>query len=1039
MKIIKILTLLVVLLFAFSLSSCANKEDDVIDNTNEKVMVNAKTLNKALIASTYLLGDTFTAPNVKLSYDGKEYDAKAYVKFPSGKITENSAIKLNEAGLYEVNYLAQGDDKTLYKKYTFVVTNELYSLTGGNSSAYYGTHEYMPDTKGIITKIHPNETFVYNKPIDLSAYNQNNKILTFNVLPNTIGKADAQKIVIKLTDIYDSENFITLELKKYDDNKLAYAENTTFVTAYGNGQASIGLELGRHLGVGTVIQYNGKKYAIHKNNSFGAWIDFSLPGAPRFESSNLPNYDAEYVGEQEFSVAMDYENGIVYGGPDLILVNDLRSSLVYGSNFWTGFTTGEVYLSISATNYNAESVNLIIKNIADESTANMIENLYADTKAPSLDILWEGDYPTALIDSPYPIFPVNSYDDYDRENKLVTTSVYLNYGLPNQINVNIKDGCFIPQYQTTYYIKYEVVDKSGNKNEKVIPINVSDNVDKIAVDGMSDVPNTFDVGSIVTIKDLEYKNVVGQLVEKKTATLKNDPSIVYEIKGNTFIPLYAGEYEINYEYSDYLFNNNYSYDITVNQTNKPLIYGDVIELKDYYIKGCEYLLPTYSGYIFKDGKPIESNLDIYVTEGDKVTKLVDNKYVPNYDGEVTISYVLSNNGVESRRDIKVNSVDVGYDSSLVMGKYFFGDNFTINAESKFIEYVFTDNKNTNLDFINALPSKNFSIRLGASEGKDHFAKIHLYLTDAADEKIKIRFTYEKEPNGYVKFYINDEASTAYDTFFASNDNPIIFEYSDKTKQVSPHPASYQMIKQTLYGEPFNGFVSDKVYLSIQVEGLNGESALRITNVCGQPFTKVKADIIEPKVYVSNDLGDHDINSIYTLEAANIADVLDPNISAFVRVKDPDGQIVSTIDGLVLDKGIDYSKDHQFMLTKYGLYQVYYEAIDSNENMTTYTYVINVVDKEIPVVELVEPVTSGKVGEVINIANVKIKDNHSKEFTVYVCLVDPSGVAHTLTDLDEVIVINKSFVTQVAGKYKVCYYVADEAGNMAILSYEIIVE
>ena len=65
------------------------------------------------------------------------------------------------------------------------------------------------------------------------------------------------------------------------------------------------------------------------------------------------------------------------------------------------------------------------------------------------------------------------------------------------------------------------------------------------------------------------------------------------------------------------------------------------------------------------------------------------------------------------------------------------------------------------------------------------------------------------------------------------------------------------------------------------------------NLCGQPFTKVKADIIEPKVYVYNDVGEFDINSIYVLSAATIVDVLDPNITAFMRVKDPTGEFVTS--------------------------------------------------------------------------------------------------------------------------------------------------
>ena len=1036
-------SLLILFLLIFTLTSCSENKisnDNLYDiyEAGSIKRMDAKPLEKTLIASKYMLGEVFSAPSIKLSHGGKEYEAKPYIKFPSGKISENETIKLTEAGAYEVIYLAKCNDVMLSDTYKFVVTNELYSVMGEKSTVYYGTHEYMPDTKGIITSIRPNESFVYNKPIDLTSYNKNNKIVTLNVLPNNIGIADAQKILIKLTDIYDEDNYIVLEMKKVEDNKLAWAETATYVAAYSNGQDSCGLESGSHPNTGRVVEYNGGIYTIHKNNYYGTWTGYAMTGAPRYVSTAIPNFKPEYVGEQEFSFAMDYANGVIYGGPFLSLVNDLRSDIIYGSNFWTGFTTGEAYLSISALNYNAESVNLIIKEIAGESTVNMSENLYLDTVAPTLDILWNDTYPVGLVGHKYPIFDSYSYDEYDHEEKDVKVNVYLNYGLSNQVNVATNDGSFIPQYKATYYIHYSVTDNAGNLNETVIPVTVNDDVEKIMVDNISKSQTVYDVGEEVVVSKLSYKNVVGTLCEKVTAVLKSDDSISYDVIDGKFVPLHSGDYEIKYEYSDYIFEGEYTYDVTINHTDKPLISENIV-LENYFIKGCEYSLPTHYGYIFKDGKALEKPLKIFVTEGNNTFEVTDNKYKPNYNGEITISYVLENLGHETRKDIKAYAVEVGYESSLEMGKYFYSDNVTITPEGKYIEYTLVENKTTKLDFINSLPSSNFSIRLAASDAKNNFTKINLYLTDASDSSIRIKFTYEKEPTGYVKFYVNDKAATNYNTLFASSENPILCEYNNRLLQVSPHPTNYQLVKETVYGDVFNGFVSDKISLEIEVDGVSGDSALRVVNLCGQPFTKIKADIIEPKVYVYNDVGEFDIDSIYELSAATIVDVLDPNIKAFIRVKDPEGQIVSTVDGVLLDETAPYNVSHKIKLTKFGIYQVYYEAVDTNDNKTTYSFVINVVDKEVPVVKIINPVTSAKVGDIVNISSISISDNYSEKYDIYVCMIAPNGQTYSLTLVEEETIIYKSFTATNAGKYEIFYYVADEAGNTTFVSYTINVE
>ena len=98
------------------------------------------------------------------------------------------------------------------------------------------------------------------------------------------------------------------------------------------------------------------------------------------------------------------------------------------------------------------------------------------------------------------------------------------------------------------------------------------------------------------------------------------------------------------------------------------------------------------------------------------------------------------------------------------------------------------------------------------------------------------------------------------------------------------------------------------------------------------------------------------------------------------------------------------------------------------------------DKEVPNVVILNPITDGKVGATIKVSSISIKDNYSEVFDIYVCLIDPTGVSHSLTkvELDDAI-INKSFTAKLIGDYKIYYYVADEAGNVTTVSYIITIK
>ncbi len=990
---------------------------------------NIELLGLESIEETYYIDDEFTVPEVKVKYQNKEYDSTAYVTYPSGNVSQNKTITLSEYGIYNISYLAHVEDKIIRKEVSFTVLQKMYSIVGSKSTVTYGKHEYMGDEEGIILNLAQNEKFTFNKPIDLSKYNSANKLISFSVIPETIGVADASKIIVTLTDRYDETNYIKIEIKKCDDNLEKWAEVNTYVTANCATQDAIGLEA--YQTTGNLITYNGNIYRFHRNNPYGANISFSLAGAPRFESKQNPNYDPSYLKEQTFDLSMDYDTGIIYAGSNTTFVTDLKSDVIYGNNLWEGFTTGEAYLSLQATNYNAEKLNLFINSIANENVSKYADNVYVDDKAPEITIDLKGydedSLPNAKVNQRFNLFDATAYDEFDKEVE-VKKEVYINRGLKNECKINVNNNAFIPTYKATYEILYTAKDSFGNVATKVIKINVDDNGNSLEIDKITNGDLVGYAGKIVNVNKLTYKNNEGKVSEKIVA-INKDSKNEYDVNNYQFLPLEVGKYEIVYTYSDYLYQNEYKYEIDINKTDIPAII-DTINLPKYLIKDCAYTLPIIKGYEFTTGKKNEIATTIYVNEDNKgYVKLDSNIYTSKANETVSIKYVASFNNKEESIEKEVKVIDVNFSGSLNIGKYMYTNDFTFEATSKYIEYTTTKNGSSKMEFINKLQADNFQVKLCASEDKQNFNIINIYLTDSTSDET-MKFTYEKTRFGTVRFYINDENPIEYDTLFAQSDNPITFEYDNESLTVSAHPNKYISLND------FKGFKSRYVYLTLEIINDNNNASIKVFNINGQPLSKVTGDIIDPRISASPSLGDKQINSIHTINAVTISDVLDTSMKSYMKVTDPDKEVVRSVDGILLDETASYERDYQIKLDKYGDYLIYYYAVDSNENEAVYSYVITVTDTTPPVVTIVNPQTEGNVNKEINIASIRISDNSSKTFTIYVCVKVPNGKIYSLVNVDETMVVSKSFTPQTTGKYTIYYYVEDESGNTSCVSYEI---
>ena len=356
------------------------------------------------VAERYMLGDVLKLTDSQMVVDGTSYSAKYILHYPSGLAYAGTEAVLNETGKYSLEYksIVDGVVKTVEKD--FIVVDELYSVVGKVSSAYYGKHpKYAQDKTGIVASIANGEKLEYNRTIDLTGKTSKDSIVKIAVTPETPGVSDAEHIVFKFTDLYDPDNYVTVTAKKVQAAQAgaSWAETASYVTANGAGQLPIGLEA---TSSGETV-WEGGTYKLHRNNAYGASVKFSIPGTP-----NHPAIAEADVGSELLSVSFDYDQRRVYVNNTIVV--DLDDPTFYGSVRWNGFTTGECTMSISGANYNASTMNLIITEV--DGVTDFEENVLLDTEAPEITLETE-NVPDAVVGKPFAIPKATGYDKVDKE------------------------------------------------------------------------------------------------------------------------------------------------------------------------------------------------------------------------------------------------------------------------------------------------------------------------------------------------------------------------------------------------------------------------------------------------------------------------------------------------------------------------------------------------------------------------------------------------------------------------------------------------
>ncbi len=1011
------------------------------------VGIEAEAATAEQLQEQYLIGDEIRIPAHSFDTTEGPVTAAAFVHTPSGAVYKvQESFVPAEGGSYLLEYVCfDNAGKRYSESFGFTVASPLYGVGSQRSDVSFGAYQYGNVTvnrSAVLASVVSTDKFSFGQSIDLKALN-GESFLEFFVTPEKIGTNDVGKINIILTDLYDPENFVTITVKKGIAGQAgaAWAERTSYITANAAGQQPTGLEKGK----GT-LEIGENLYSLHKGDIWGANVPFALPGNPGYVSLEQPNNDPNKVASQTLSFRFDIENNAIYANNQLVTM--LSSEELYGSDIWAGFTNGQCLLSIEGSDYNASALNLAVTKLGQhtvsESAQVLQKNVFVDDQAPVITVkIPQTGTPAAVAGIAYPLFEAVAQDDYTQAVQ-VKASVYLNYASEKQIQVEVRDGAFIPFTEGIYTIVYSASDRYGNTAIQEIAVAAEPENSPVLLAEI-DQPAEGKAGQDYAVAVPVFQNCHGEIQWEATAAHENGTvSYTVNAQNPVFFPEYAGNYTITYTYNDYICSEKVEKPLVIYPNDKPVFFEEPI-LPQTLLYGCIYELPRIDVRTYSTGEPMQATPAIYVIEDGGQERQADYRFASYAKETVQIIYRQENNGQMTQFCSAVLPVkNVGYNGTYRIDQYFDCDGVTATVKAKSIRFspAQEDAAIAAASFINPLQTFDFSLRFsGAGRG---FGKLNLYLTDMADSSVKLKLTYHLQRNA-VYFSINDgEESRLNGVSFNDSNSPMALNVKDNGQTVMPTGTSTlsYTVQNDLSGKPFAGFTGSKAYLTIELADVTRykQAGVEIFSICGQMISGIYVDNIKPMLSAVAASGSRPCGTEFTIPAVAYGDVLDPVASCTMYVLAPDGSYAVAKNGAALDESTDPGISHALPLSQHGNYTVNYSVKDTAGNELMFSYLITSSDVIAPEVQILTPVTAGAVNTQIPVADIRITDNNDtapESFTVFAYIVTPDKQTFAL--LDDTLAQANHFTATAAGVYTVGYMVMDSGGNMTVATYEVTVQ
>ncbi len=953
--------------------------------------------SEVTILDEYAYGAEFTVPERTVTVGGTAVEATHTVIYPDGTSTLKNTIQLNMSGLYTVTYQAVAEGRPYVQEHQFMVADYLYFFETDKSSAKYDPQQ------GLLVELAEGDTMHFNAVMDLRDIDLEDILLEAFATPTEKGRLDFQRLYFTFTDVEDPNNYLMFSARHTASTVDA---PYSYAMVAGNGQLLTGIELFN----------NELKKHVEGTSNFGRPFPHSFKDSTagtielRYDSATM----TAYVWNQVIATLNDP---------------------AHFSDMWSGFTSGKVRLSVTAGMYEGTIAKFCLKSVKD---VDLSAGKMADTEGPviKIDTPYTDGMPAAVKGGSYSIYPATARDANSGDCQ-VKTSVWYNYTSPNATLVDIVDGKFTTSHMGNYAIVYEASDRMGNLTREILWVYSHETVEKPTVQILPEHATQLELGQILVPADYEVQSHSGEAAVKITATLGD---AVVDITAGGYRPEKAGTYVITYTATDYLGQTgSASYEVTAKAGSTP-VFVDAPLFPAVLIEGATYQLPELYANDYRSGQLERKLVSAEVTDASGTKQVaaggVFTPKTANHGDMLTVVYSCDG----AQLTVQLPVIQAWYTEEGSSRPKLNLQNYLFSAENQ-LDYIKNDASITVIAkqpqaswlFANQMVAENFEMILKGIAEKSDFEALLVTLSDANDPAISLSVKLLNKGKNNAEVQIGDIRGSVTAAFGQNAE----FLLGYKGQQITIGSSAYT-ITTDANGNAFAGFPSGKLTVSVSFVEAQQGAAYDVVSVNGYAMSNLTSDRTGPKIVVLGDYGgSFSINQQITIPAALAGDALDPTVTFSMTVKDPQGNVVTTTDGVKLEN-VDPTVAYTVLLDQYGQYSVRLVAADTfnaRPNETVRPYTINVDDEVAPEITFTSTFAdTAKVGDVLVMPSFTVSDNvtPAEEIVVVKYVYTPSG---RLLRLDGA---SNSITAAQEGTYEFRIYVSDAAGNLQLIRKSVTV-
>lgn len=999
------------------------------------------------IKDVYLLGETFTFDQVQISYNQQTYSSiEGVLITPNGDAYTQGTYQLNDTGDYLLKYSFKTDDgEYLVAQKDFTVQQLLYSVSSELSSFefveecphyekmdnYTAPWEVLnKDEKGVVdfnasilpsaltVKLAEGETFYYNSPVNLDRDIVNSLVHFYT--PQYIDNYVAERIIIRITDCFDQNNYIDIVNE--------YSRAIDFRTAL-PGTTSRYMSKGNTLNVEHDKSYiNGESYVSRKEEDWGITLVASSPNPTVFV--------------RDVKVGFNYDTSWTYAmspSDEWVAIIDTTNQDFFKDKAFKGFTSNQVYISIRGENYaKSDLLELSIMEIAGVKGDDLKVTNYFDNQKPVIKVDYNPtDHNGVYIvkDSEFKIFDAMA-TDINLIGKVNAQVFYTSSGVP--ITVNQVNGKFTPKNTGEYNIVYSAKDKYGNIAYETVSLMCVETLNGQGATITTEKLSQVKVGEDVVVPYPNIESVNGN--QEVTAKILSADGKVYDVDFSSSIILdKAGDYKLVYTYGDLYYQ--YTYEYTFNAVHSNVVrFIDKPVLPIYLMAGKDCSIEALKVYDFTNPQvAIKDALTSVSFDGGEYCQIDVKKFNVDINASKA-KFKYSYPGVQTYYSEEIPVINVGTKSKIDIRKYFVGD-FDAQALTDGIIFTTQNNDdNAKLEYINKTILNGFELKFKILKNYDNFESFNIVFTDYYNRQNQIKLTFIKN-NGAMSFNINGNGGYHVRNDFASDTENITVTYNPLTECFNLGGIGEYSFK--------HNFKSGYCFISFELEKVEGQSKIVLQQLLNQTLSDVSRDKIGPVVSYVSKINTAKIGQQFVIERAYVADVLSGVVDSDINllVTDPDGNFVTSVDNVLLDGTCDINRDYVISLDKAGDYSILYNAKDTNGYQTTSPgwLSLNVrADEQGPDVIIennksLSPVTVSLGAN--HLVKVGVSDNYTKQQDVVVSVgifnnEQGNYVYFNLLKYNDGSLEQANFTAKLRGKYTVYVYAYDQVGNITVKNYTL---